>query len=91
MFLKLKEFSSILFHPQESVSLLIVCVGPYLVALVYIPQFIDYLFRVLQFSGFFTLIYFRSRCSLFLSGWWITLLFVFGLLILILAWNWIWL
>ena len=41
------------------------------------------------FSDFFILIYFRSRCSLFLSEWWITLLFVFGLLVLILAWNWI--
>ena len=30
MFLKLKEFGSILFHLEESVSLSIVCVGPYL-------------------------------------------------------------
>jgi hypothetical protein len=65
MFLKLKEFGGILFYPEESVSLSIVRVGPYLVALVCIPPFIYYLF---QFSGFFILIYFSSRCSLFLSG-----------------------
>jgi len=47
MFLKLKEFGSILFHPKDSVSLSIVRIGPYLVALVYILPFIDYLFRVL--------------------------------------------
>ena len=46
MFLKLKEFSGISFLPVESVSLSIVHVGPYLVALVRIPPFIDYLFRV---------------------------------------------
>jgi hypothetical protein len=44
MFLKLKEFGGISFHPEESVSLLILHVGPYLVALVCIPPFIDYLF-----------------------------------------------
>jgi hypothetical protein len=46
MFLKIKETGGILFHPQESVSLSIVHVGPYLVALVCIRPFIDYLFRV---------------------------------------------
>jgi hypothetical protein len=46
MFLKLKEFDGILFHPEESVSLSIVRVGPYLVVLVCIPPFIDYPFRV---------------------------------------------
>ena len=46
MFLKLKEFGGISFRPEESVSLSIVHVGPYLVALVCIPPFIDYLFRV---------------------------------------------
>ena len=46
MFLKLKEFGGISFRPEDSVSLSIVHVGPYLVALVCIPPFIDYLFRV---------------------------------------------
>jgi len=46
MFLKLKEFGGISFLPKESVSLSIVHVGPYFVALVCIPPFIDYLFRV---------------------------------------------
>jgi hypothetical protein len=46
MSLKLKEFSGISFLPEESVSLLIVHVGTYLVALVCILPFIDYLFRV---------------------------------------------
>jgi len=45
MLLKLKEFGGISFRPEESVSLSIVHVGPYLVALVCIPPFIDYLFR----------------------------------------------
>ena len=47
MFLKLKEFGGILFHPEEPVSYSIVRVGPYLAALVCIPPFIDCLFRVL--------------------------------------------
>ena len=90
MFLKLKEFGGISSRSEESVSLSIVRVGPYLDCfMVCIPPFIDYLFRVKWFCCFFILIYFRSRCSLFLSVWWITLLFVFGLLILILTWNWI--
>jgi hypothetical protein len=46
MFLKLKEFGGISFRPEESVSLSTVHVGPHLVALVCIPPFIDYLFRV---------------------------------------------
>ena len=46
LFLKLKEFGSILFHPEESVSLSIVQIGPHLVALVCVPPFIDYLLRV---------------------------------------------
>jgi len=46
MFLKLKESGSFSFRPEESASLSIVHVGPYLVALVCIPPFIDYLFRV---------------------------------------------
>ena len=37
MFLKLKEFGGISFRPEESVSLSIVHVGPYLVDLVCIP------------------------------------------------------
>ena len=44
MSLNLKEFGSILSRPEECVSLWIVCVGPYLVGLVCIPLFIDYLF-----------------------------------------------
>jgi len=64
--LKLKEFGGILLHSEESVSLSIVRVGPYLgLILVCIPPFIDYLFRVSEFSGFFNLIYCRSRCSFF--------------------------
>ena len=62
------ETGSILVHSEESVTLLIVGVGPYLVTLACILPFIDYLFRSLKFSGFLILIYFRSRCSLFLSG-----------------------
>jgi hypothetical protein len=46
MFLKLKEFGGISFRPEESVSLSIVHVGPYLVTLVCIPPFTDDLFRV---------------------------------------------
>jgi hypothetical protein len=46
MFLKLKELGGISFLPEESVSLSIVHVGPYLVALVCIPPLIDYPFRV---------------------------------------------
>jgi hypothetical protein len=46
MFLKVKDFGNILFHPEDSVLLSIVRVGPYLVALVYVPPFTDYLFRV---------------------------------------------
>lgn len=47
MFLKLKEFGGILLRSEESVSLSIVRVGPYLgLILVCIPPFIDYLFRV---------------------------------------------
>jgi hypothetical protein len=46
MFLKLKEFGDISFLQEQSVSLSIVHVGRYLVALLCIPPFIDYLFRV---------------------------------------------
>jgi hypothetical protein len=46
MFLKLKEFGGMLFRSEESVSLSIVRFGPYLVAMVCIPPFIDYAFRV---------------------------------------------
>jgi len=49
MFLTLKEFGSILFHPEESVSLSKVHVGPYLYAWVYIPPFIDYLLGFYNF------------------------------------------
>jgi hypothetical protein len=43
MFLKLKEFGGISFRPEESVSLSIVHVGPYLVVLVCTPLFIIFL------------------------------------------------
>jgi hypothetical protein len=92
MFLKLKEFGGILFQPEESVSvsLLIVCVGPYVVVLVCIPSFIDDLFRVYLIFWFLNLICFGSRCTLFLSGMMdYIVICLFGLLILILAWNWI--
>jgi hypothetical protein len=56
MFLKLREFGGILFHPEESISFSILCIGPYLVSLVCMPPFIDYIFRVLKFSLFFILI-----------------------------------
>jgi len=46
MFLKVTKFCVISFLPEESVSLSTVHVGPCLVALVRIPPFIDYLFRV---------------------------------------------
>ena len=62
MFLKLKEFVGISFRREESVSLSIVHVGPCLVALVCIPPFVGYRFRVCLNSGFFILIYFRSSC-----------------------------
>jgi hypothetical protein len=45
VFLKLKKFGGLSFSQEESVSLSIVHVGPYLVAFVCIPPFIDYLFR----------------------------------------------
>jgi hypothetical protein len=43
MFLKIKEFGGISFRPEESVSLSIVHVGSYLVALVCVPPFIIFL------------------------------------------------
>jgi len=46
MFLKLKEFGGISFRPEESVSLSMVHVGPYLVDVVCKPPFIGYLFGV---------------------------------------------
>jgi hypothetical protein len=49
MFLKLKDFGGILFHPEKSVSLSTVRVGPYLVSLVCIPPFIDYFLVLLIF------------------------------------------
>ena len=55
MFLKLKEFGGISFRPEESVSLSIVHVGPYLAALVCIPSFIDYLFCVISWFRYFDL------------------------------------
>jgi len=67
MFLKLKEFGDISFSPEESVSLSIVHVRPYLVALVCIPSFIDYLFRaclifwILYFDLFQVKVKFVSR------------------------------
>lgn len=77
MFLKLKEFGGILFRSEESVSLSIVRVGPYLVAMVCIPPFIDYTFRVylifwfLYFDLFQVKVQLVSKCY-----WWITLFFV---------------
>jgi len=47
MYLKLKEYGGISLRPDESVSLSIVRVGPYLVTLVCMPPLIDYLFRVI--------------------------------------------
>jgi len=47
MFLKPKEFGGISFRSEESVSISTVHVGPYLVVLVCILPFIDYLFRVM--------------------------------------------
>jgi len=52
MFFKRKEFGGVSFRPEESVSLSIVSVGPYLVALVCILPFIDYLFRVYSIFWF---------------------------------------
>ena len=66
MFLKLKEFGGILFHSEESVSLSIVRVGPYLGLLVCIPPFIDYLFRGLIFL-FLYFDLFQVKVQLFLS------------------------
>lgn len=69
MYLKLREFGGISFHPEESVSLSIVRVGPYLgLILVCIPPFIDYLFRVVEFSCFLYFDLFQVKVQLFLSG-----------------------
>ena len=85
MFLKLKEFGGILFHPEESVSLSIVRVGPYLVAFVCIPPFIDYLFRVYLIFWFLYFDLFQVKVQLFLSGMMdYTVICLFGLLVLIL-------
>jgi len=59
--LKLKQFGSISFRPEESVSLSIVHVGPYLVALV---CFIDYLFRVYLFFFFLYFDLFQVKVQL---------------------------
>jgi len=68
MFLKLKEFGGISFRPEESVSLLIVHIGPYLVALVCIPPFIDYLFRVCAILWFLYFDLFQAKVQL-VSKW----------------------
>jgi hypothetical protein len=68
MFLKLKEFGGILFRPEESVSLLIVHVGPYLLDLVCIPLFIDYLFRVCAIFWFLCFDLFQFKVQL-VSKW----------------------
>jgi hypothetical protein len=49
-FLKLREFGSILFHSEDSVSFFIVGTVPHLVALVCVPLLIDHLFSVLIFQ-----------------------------------------
>jgi len=64
MFFKLKEFGGISFRPEESVSLSIVRFGPYLVPLVYIPPFIDYLFRVYLIFYFFYFDLFQVKVQL---------------------------
>jgi len=67
MFLKLKEFGGISFGPEESVSLSIVHVGPYLVSLVCIPPFIDfigYLFRVYVIFWFLCFELFQVKVQL---------------------------
>jgi hypothetical protein len=86
MLLKLKEFDGILFHPEESVSLSIARVGPYLVGLVYIPPFIDYLFRVVSIFWFLYFDLFQVKLQL-VSKWndGLHYCLFFGLLILILA------
>jgi hypothetical protein len=68
MFLKLKEFGGISFRPEESVSLSIVHVGPYLVALVCISSFIDYLFRVCVIFWFLYFDLFQVKVQL-VSKW----------------------
>ena len=50
-----------------------------------IPPFIDYLLRVLKFSGFFILIYFRSSCSFFLVYDGLQCYLLVGLFVLILT------
>jgi hypothetical protein len=79
MFLKLKEFGSILSHPEESVSLSIVRIGPYLVALVYIPPLIDYLFRVFYFDLFQVKVQLVSKWMMdyIVICFWIVLLLLF--------------
>jgi len=64
MFLKLKEFGGISFRPEESVPLSIVHDGPYLVALVCIPPFIDYLFRVHEIFWFLYFDLFQVKVQL---------------------------
>jgi hypothetical protein len=57
MFLKLKEFGGISFHPEESVPLSIVRVGPYLVyvwfvyrrVLIIFLEFVNFLVSLLWF------------------------------------------
>jgi len=59
MLLKLKEFGGISFRPEESVH-----VGPYLVALVCIPPFIDYLFRICLIFWFLCFDLFQVKVQL---------------------------
>jgi hypothetical protein len=66
--LELIEFGSILFHPEESVSLSIVHVGPYSVALVCVPPFIEYLFRVYLILWFLYFDLFQVKVQL-VSKW----------------------
>jgi hypothetical protein len=86
MFLKIKEFGGISFRSEESVSLSIVHVGPYLVALVCIPPFTDYLFRVCVIFWFLYFDLFQLKLQL-VSKWMMDYIAIclFGLLILILA------
>jgi hypothetical protein len=69
MFLKLEKFGGISFRLEQSVSLSIVHVGPYLVALVCtIPPFIDYLFRVCVIFWFLYFDLFQVKLQL-VSKW----------------------
>jgi hypothetical protein len=83
--LELKEFGSISFFPEQSVSLSIVHVGPYLVSLVCIVPVIEYLFRVSLIFWFLYFDLFQVKVQL-VSKW----MMDYIIICLLDCWFWCW-